>query len=76
MAVPKPLTVAELLEHSKYVFPILTSTLTLTIIREVSLTHQPIPTFAELGALGIEAGHTIIGPSYESLPPNPLLTSH
>ncbi|KAG0645351.1 hypothetical protein D0Z07_9031 [Hyphodiscus hymeniophilus] len=47
MAAPKALTVAELIEHNN----------------QASLTHQPLPTFAELSAANIEVGHTAISPS-------------
>lgn len=77
MAAPKAATIAELLERNKCILPShlpsIPSNTSLTILRGFASTHEPIPTFAELGAMGIDAPHTIIGPFYE---PPPLLALH
>jgi hypothetical protein len=76
MAAPKPATVAELVERNKYyslLHPINQGPQANNIIRAFASTHEPIPTFAELGAMGIDAPHTVIGAylraSFPSVPP-------
>lgn len=79
MAAPKAATVPELLERNKYAFfpsPVpLRISKSLTTLRIIASSHEPIPTFAELGAMGIDAPHTIIGPPLRAFPSkSPALT--